>query len=56
MEPKRIVETPLRVRYAETDAMGVVYPANYFVWFEARRADYFRTPRPAYGERQPHGS
>ncbi|MGH9356831.1 MAG: acyl-CoA thioesterase, partial [Terriglobia bacterium] len=26
--------TQLRVRYAETDQMGVVYHANYLVWFE----------------------
>ncbi len=32
------IETaPFEVRYAETDAMGVVYYANYFVWFEVAR-------------------
>ena len=55
MEPKRIVETPLRVRYAETDAMGVVYHANYFVWFEAGRGDYFRTSGQDYGEWERQG-
>ena len=50
MEPKRIVETTLRVRYAETDAMGVVYHANYFVWFEVGRGDYFRAFAQDYGE------
>ena len=35
--------TTLRVRYAETDRMGVVYYANYFVWFEVARADLLRT-------------
>lgn len=34
--------TRLRVRYAETDQMGVVYHANYFVWFEVARADLLR--------------
>ena len=34
--------TSLRVRYAETDQMGVVYYANYFVWFEVARADVMR--------------
>ncbi len=29
--------TEIRVRYAETDMMGVVYHANYFTWFEAAR-------------------
>jgi acyl-CoA thioester hydrolase len=33
----------VRVRYAETDQMGVVYYANYFVWFEVARADLLRT-------------
>jgi acyl-CoA thioester hydrolase len=34
--------TTLRVRYAETDQMGVVYYANYFVWCEIGRVEYFR--------------
>ena len=32
----------IRVRYAETDQMGVVYYANYFVWFEVARTDLLR--------------
>jgi acyl-CoA thioester hydrolase len=35
-------ETRLRVRYAETDQMGVVYYANYLVWFEVGRAELMR--------------
>ena len=38
----RIVETPLRVRYSETDKMGVVYHAHYVVWFEVGRTEYCR--------------
>ena len=34
------VETRLRVRYAETDQMGIVYYANYFVWMEVGRVAY----------------
>ena len=34
--------TSLRVRYAETDQMGVVYYAHYFVWFEVARAELLR--------------
>jgi len=34
--------TILRVRYAETDQMGVVYYANYFVWCEIGRVEFFR--------------
>ena len=32
----------VRVRYAETDRMGVVYYANYLVWFEVGRTDWLR--------------
>lgn len=32
----------VRVRYAETDQMGVVYHANYFVWFEMGRVECLR--------------
>jgi acyl-CoA thioester hydrolase len=35
-------ETRVRVRYAETDQMGVVYHANHFVWFEIGRVEFFR--------------
>jgi acyl-CoA thioester hydrolase len=35
-------ETRVRVRYAETDQMGVVYHANYFVWFEVGRVEFIR--------------
>lgn len=38
----RVVETPLRVRYSETDRMGIVYHANYIIWFEIGRTDYCR--------------
>jgi len=35
-------ETAIRVRYAETDQMGVVYHGNYFTWFEVGRVDFCR--------------
>jgi acyl-CoA thioester hydrolase len=35
-------EALLRVRYAETDKMGVVYHANYLVWFEIGRTEFCR--------------
>jgi len=38
----RVVETSLRVRYAETDRMGVVYHGHYIVWFEIGRTEYCR--------------
>jgi acyl-CoA thioester hydrolase len=36
------VEARLRVRYAETDQMGIVYHANYLVWMEIGRVEYCR--------------
>lgn len=35
-------KTRLRVRYAETDKMGIVYHANYLIWFEVGRSELFR--------------
>jgi len=37
------MESFLRVRYKDTDQMGIVYYANYFVWFEVGRSDYLRS-------------
>ena len=37
-----INETTIRVRYAETDAMGVVYYANYLTYFEVGRVEFLR--------------
>ena len=37
------VETRLRVRYAETDQMGVAYYANYLVWMEVGRVELCRS-------------
>jgi acyl-CoA thioester hydrolase len=37
-----IGETKLRVRYAETDKMGVVYHSNYVIWFEVGRVELLR--------------
>jgi acyl-CoA thioester hydrolase len=47
--------TTLRVRYAETDRMGVVYYANYFVWFEVARADLMRSLGWSYREMEESG-
>ncbi len=35
-------DSSLRVRYAETDQMGVAYYGNFFTWFELGRTDFFR--------------
>jgi acyl-CoA thioester hydrolase len=47
--------THVRVRYAETDKMGVVYYANYFVWFEIGRTDLLRTLGWSYREMEHAG-
>ncbi|MFU8794571.1 MAG: acyl-CoA thioesterase, partial [Dethiobacteria bacterium] len=36
------METSIRVRYVETDQMGVAYHANYLVWFEVGRTEMMR--------------
>ncbi len=42
-KPKgRISETTLRVRYAETDAMGIVHHSRYIPWFEVGRVNFLR--------------
>ncbi len=45
----------LRVRYAETDQMGIVYYANYFVWFEVGRTDLLRRSGWSYREMEQDG-
>jgi acyl-CoA thioester hydrolase len=43
-------EAVVRVRYAETDQMGIVYHANYFVWFEIARCELLRRSGTSYDE------
>lgn len=45
----------LRVRYAETDKMGVAYYANYFVWFEVGRCDLLRSLGRTYRDLEDDG-
>ena len=45
----------IRVRYAETDQLGVVYYANYFVWFEVARTDLLRESGWNYREMEGDG-
>ena len=47
--------TELRVRYAETDQMGVVYHANYLIWCEIARTDLIRTLGASYRELEERG-
>ncbi len=53
--PGRRVESALRVRYAETDRMGIVYHANYLVWFEIGRTEYCRAAGLPYREMEERG-
>ena len=45
----------VRVRYAETDKMGVVYHSNYFVWFEVARTDLLRHSGSTYKDLEADG-
>jgi acyl-CoA thioester hydrolase len=45
----------IRVRYAETDQMGIVYYANYFVWFEVGRTDLLRNAGWSYRDMETDG-
>ena len=49
-------ETPVRVRYAETDQMGMVYHANYLIWFEIGRTEFCRARGFAYREMEENES
>ena len=42
MPTPTVSESRIRVRYAETDQMGVVYHSNHFIWFEVGRVDLLR--------------
>lgn len=51
----RVQTSDFRVRYAETDRMGVVYHANYLVWCEVGRTEYIRTVGVSYAELEARG-
>ncbi|MBN2453089.1 MAG: acyl-CoA thioesterase [Candidatus Omnitrophica bacterium] len=51
----KIAETNIRVRYQETDNMGVVYYANYFTWFEVARTEYLRSVGITYKQLEDKG-
>lgn len=43
-------ETSIRVRYAETDQMGIVHHSNYLIWFESGRSEFCRSRGFSYKE------
>ena len=45
-----VYQTSLRVRYAETDQMGVVYHSNFIIWFEVGRVEMMRQLGFTYNE------
>ena len=47
--------TELRVRYAETDRMGIVYYANYLVWCEVGRVEFLRALGGSYAALEAQG-
>ena len=49
------VVSRVRVRYAETDQMGVVYYANYYIWFEVGRTDLLRSAGGSYRDMERDG-
>ena len=51
----RVRSTRVRVRYADTDQMGVVYYANYLVWFEVGRTEWLRDAGWNYREMEEAG-
>jgi acyl-CoA thioester hydrolase len=53
--PARLAAPRVRVRYAETDRMGVVYYANYLVWFEVGRTEWLRVTGWTYREMEAEG-
>jgi acyl-CoA thioester hydrolase len=48
-------DVEFRVRYAETDQMGVVYHANYLVWCEVGRTDFIRARGMSYADMERMG-
>ena len=55
MKKKKCATTTVRVRYAETDRMGVGYYANYPVWFEVARAELMRSSGVPYDTMEQDG-
>lgn len=49
-------ETEIRVRYAETDQMGIVHHSNFLIWFEAGRSDLCRAKGFSYKEMEEQGN
>jgi acyl-CoA thioester hydrolase len=55
MNEKKVVETTLRVRYAETDAMGIAHHSSFIIWFEVGRGEYMRQRGGDYAQFEAQG-
>ncbi|MCB0191553.1 MAG: acyl-CoA thioesterase [Anaerolineae bacterium] len=55
IKPKKTVEVTFRVRYAETDQMGIVHHASYIVWLEEGRSQWMRENGRSYAEFEANG-
>ena len=51
----KINETEIKVRYAETDKMGIVHHSRYYPWFEVGRTELFAKKGKSYGEMEADG-
>jgi acyl-CoA thioester hydrolase len=47
--------TPIRVRFADTDAQGIAHNSTYLVWFEVARVEYLRAFAGGYQALRDHG-
>ncbi len=54
-KPPPVALTQVRVRYAETDQMGVAHHASYLVWFEAARSEFCRQQGCPYRDLEKQG-
>ncbi|MDM7914699.1 MAG: acyl-CoA thioesterase [Candidatus Eisenbacteria bacterium] len=54
-DPRNAIRVPIRVRYADVDAMGVAYNAAYLVWFEVGRTEWLRAVGLTYREVEERG-
>lgn len=55
MESIVSIDTTVRVRYAETDAQGIVHHSSYIIWFEVGRSELFRSRGSSYRELEEQG-
>ena len=56
MEVIDITEVKIRVRYKETDQMGVVHHTNYYTWFEVARTEFMRNKGMNYRQMEENGT